>query len=194
MQFSYLGLESCKSSAAGGGVEGFACILQAGSALLPLRLQGVFTLLLCLLQLLSHLLSQLGCPLVVETLTLNILSLFSCLFFFLGERFESLVLPSSYHCCVEVTSWGVRASARSSTSPPSSVLPHTELSSPPHPQVSPHPWTTLRETRRRKWVRCFFTYTTTFFSKFSKKSWLNYFNIMHNALNKMNNNNQNSCL
>lgn len=65
--FSYLGVKSGKSPAAGGGVEGFARVLQAGSALFPLSLQGVSALLLSLLQLVSHLLSQLCCRLVAES-------------------------------------------------------------------------------------------------------------------------------
>lgn len=66
LQFLYLGVESGKSPAASGGVEGLACVLQTGPAVLPIRLQGVFTLLLCLLQLLCHLLRQFGRPLVAE--------------------------------------------------------------------------------------------------------------------------------
>lgn len=64
--FSYLGLEKAESSAAGGGVEGLTGILQTRSARRPLGLQGVPALLLRLLQLLRHLLSQLVGPLVPQ--------------------------------------------------------------------------------------------------------------------------------
>lgn len=59
-------MESGEAPAAGGGIKSFACIFQTGSALLPVRLQGVLALLLCLHQLVSHLFCQLGCTLVGE--------------------------------------------------------------------------------------------------------------------------------
>ncbi len=164
-------MESSKSPAAGGGVEGFTCILQTGSALLPLWLQGVFTLLLCLLQLLSHLLSQLGCPLVAERETFLFVCFSSCLVFLSLERFV-LVLPSSCHCCVGGTSWDVHASVRSSTSPPSSASRHTELSSPPHPQVPRRSWTTLRERRRKEGWDVFINTFLGQNRKCSKNDWL----------------------
>lgn len=76
-------MESGKAPAAGGSVEGFTCILQTGSALLPLRLQGVFALLLCLLQLHSHIFGQLGCPLVAVRDTFHIIFILICLSFYL---------------------------------------------------------------------------------------------------------------
>lgn len=63
-------MEGGEPAAAGGGVERLTRVLQAGSALLPLRLQGVFALLLCLGQLLRHLRSQLSCALVARRLLL----------------------------------------------------------------------------------------------------------------------------
>ena len=67
-----------------------------------------------------------------------------------GIVHDGLVSPSSCHCCVGGTSWGVRASARSSTSPPSSASPRTELSSPPRPPVSRHSQTALKERKRER--------------------------------------------
>lgn len=111
-----------------------------------LRLQGVLTLPLCLLQPLRHLLSQVLCPLETgrETSFIPLLWLPSA---FLSLR--KLVSPSSCRCCDGGTSWGVHASARSSTSPPSSASPHTELCSPPRPPASPHSETTLRDGGRK---------------------------------------------
>lgn len=87
--FSYLGVKSGKAPAAVGGVEGFALVLQTGPALLPLSLQGVSALLLGLLQLVSHLLSQLCCRLVKGKL----------LFFFLFDKLSA----SSFCACSRLT-------------------------------------------------------------------------------------------
>lgn len=131
---SCLGVESGESPAASWGVEVFTSVLQTRPALFPLGLQGFSALLLRLLQLLKHFLSQFGCLLFRESKPhFPLLTVPSAVLPLL-----TLLLPSSSRHCAQGMSWAVDASVHSATSPPSFALPHTEPSSLPRPQVSHH--------------------------------------------------------